>query len=135
MRAFVTGGTGLLGNNLIRILVDNGHQVTALVRSAKKAEIILGGLQVEVVTGDMMNVESWAHHMRDCDVLFHTAAYFRETFRRGDHWTPLENVNVTQTVRLFELAEKNGVGKIVHTSSTSTIRKRKDGKLSDEAIG
>ncbi|MDQ0059971.1 SDR family NAD(P)-dependent oxidoreductase [Paenibacillus harenae] len=132
MHAFVTGGTGLLGSNLIRILVERGYRVTALARSAKKAETLIGGLQVKVVTGDMMDVESWAHYMKDCDVLFHTAAYFRETFRRGDHWTNLEKVNVTQTVRLFELAEKYGVGKIIHTSTNATIRKRKDGQISDE---
>jgi len=133
MRAFVTGGTGLLGSNLVRLLVENGWQVTVLARSAKKAEAMIGGLQVEVVTGDMMAVDAWAHRMENCDVLFHTAAYFRETFRSGDHWTNLEKVNVTQTVRLFDLADKHGVGKIVHTSTNATIRKRKDGQISDES--
>lgn len=133
MRAFVTGGTGLLGNNLVRLLAEEKWQVKALARSAEKAEMMIGGLNVEVVIGDLMNVDSWAHHMKDCDVLFHTAAYFRETFRRGDHWTNLEKVNVINTVRLFELAEKHGVGKIVHTSTNATIRKRHDGKISDES--
>ncbi|MCR2806019.1 NAD-dependent epimerase/dehydratase family protein [Paenibacillus soyae] len=133
MRAFVTGGTGLLGGNLIRLLADQGYQIKTLVRSAKKAETLFGGLNVEVITGDMMDIEPWAHHLKDCDVLFHTAAYFRETFRRGDHWTPLHKVNVTQTVRLFEYAEKYGVGKIIHTSTNATIRKRGDGRPSDES--
>ncbi|MFX3631804.1 MAG: NAD-dependent epimerase/dehydratase family protein [Candidatus Pristimantibacillus sp.] len=133
MRAFVTGGTGLLGSNLVRLLADNGYQVKTLVRSAKKAEKLLGGLNVEVITGDMMDIEPWAHHLKDCDVLFHTAAYFRETFRRGDHWTPLKKINVTHTVQLFEYAEKYGVGKIIHTSTNATIRKRKDGMPSDES--
>ncbi len=30
MRAFVTGSTGLLGNNLVRILHQAGHEVWAL---------------------------------------------------------------------------------------------------------
>ncbi|RIX48611.1 NAD-dependent epimerase/dehydratase family protein [Paenibacillus nanensis] len=132
MRAFVTGGTGLLGGNLVRLLAENGYQVKTLVRSAKKAEKLLGGLNVEIITGDMMDIEPWAHHLQDCDVLFHTAAYFRETFRRGDHWTPLKQINVTHTVRLFEYAEKYGVRKIVHTSTNATLRKREDGKPSDE---
>lgn len=133
MRAFVTGGTGLLGNNLVRLLVGNGYEVTTLVRSADKAKTLFSGLNVEVITGDMMNIEPWAHHLKDCDVLFHTAAYFRETFRRGDHWTPLYKINVTQTVRLFEYAEQYGVGKIIHTSTNATIRKRENGELSDES--
>lgn len=132
MRAFVTGGTGLLGGNLVRLLAENGYQVKTLVRSAKKAEKLLGGLNVEVITGDMMDIESWAHYLKDCDVLFHTAAYFRETFRTGDHWASLKKINVTHTVRLFEYAEQYGVGKIVHTSTNATLRKRKDGTPSDE---
>ncbi|MED4583530.1 NAD-dependent epimerase/dehydratase family protein [Brevibacillus choshinensis] len=133
MRAFVTGGTGLLGSNLVRLLVEEKWQIKVLVRSAEKAEKMIGGLNVEVVKGDMMNVDLWAHHMKDCDVLFHTAAYFRETFRKGNHWTNLEKVNVINTIRLFELAEKHGVGKIVHTSTNATIRKRHDGEISDES--
>jgi dihydroflavonol-4-reductase len=41
MRAFVTGGTGLLGNNLIRLLIEQGHEVKALVRSQRKAAQVL----------------------------------------------------------------------------------------------
>ncbi|HUK90777.1 MAG TPA: NmrA family NAD(P)-binding protein, partial [Blastocatellia bacterium] len=37
MKAFVTGSTGLLGNNLVRLLVEQGHSVKALVRSPEKA--------------------------------------------------------------------------------------------------
>jgi uncharacterized protein YbjT (DUF2867 family) len=37
MRALVTGSTGLLGNNLVRTLLDAGHEVWALARSKEKA--------------------------------------------------------------------------------------------------
>lgn len=37
MRAFVTGSTGLLGDNLVRTLLQAGHEVWALVRSKEKA--------------------------------------------------------------------------------------------------
>ena len=36
--AFVTGATGLLGNNLVRALLKKNIQVTALVRSMDKAQ-------------------------------------------------------------------------------------------------
>jgi len=38
MKAFVTGSTGLLGNNLVRLLVEQGYDVKALARSRLKAE-------------------------------------------------------------------------------------------------
>jgi len=36
MRALVTGSTGLLGNNLVRTLLDAGHEVWALASSWKR---------------------------------------------------------------------------------------------------
>jgi len=36
MKAFVTGSTGLLGNNLVRLLVERGYDVKALARSRLK---------------------------------------------------------------------------------------------------
>ena len=132
MKAFVTGGTGMLGNNLVRELVGQGHEVRVLVRSEEKAERLLEGLGVEFVRGDMTNVWGFAPALDGVDVLFHTAAYFRETFAPGDHWPKLEQINITNTTGLFHEAERSGVEKIVHTSSVASIRKREDGRVSDE---
>ena len=38
--AFVTGATGLLGNNLVRSLLKKGIQVTALVRSRQSLRAV-----------------------------------------------------------------------------------------------
>ena len=51
MRVFVTGGTGLLGNNLVRALRAQGHAVRSLVRSKKKADALLSGTGAEIVVG------------------------------------------------------------------------------------
>lgn len=133
MLAFVTGATGLLGNNLVRLLVREGYKVKALARSADKAEKLLGDTGASIVVGDMNDVEAFAPELAGCDVLFHTAAYFREAFSaQGDHWPALERVNIAGTVRLFELARLYGVGKIIHTSSNATIARRPNGQLSGE---
>lgn len=132
MKAFVTGGTGMLGNNLVRELVGRGHEVRVLVRSEEKAGRLLEGLGVKFVRGDMKNFWGFAPALEGVDVLFHTAAYFRETFAPGDHWPELEQINVVNTAGLFQEAERRGVKKIVHTSSNASIRKREDGRVSDE---
>jgi nucleoside-diphosphate-sugar epimerase len=60
MRALVTGSTGLLGNNLVRTLIDAGHEVWALARSKEKAQRELGDTAARVVLGDIRNIlESW----------------------------------------------------------------------------
>jgi dihydroflavonol-4-reductase len=60
MRAFVTGSTGLLGNNLVRTLLQAGHEVCALARSKEKAHTTLGDTGVRMVEGDIRNVADFA---------------------------------------------------------------------------
>src|SRR5690349_9143977 len=100
MKAFVTGSTGLLGVNLVRLLRERGHEVRALVRSPEKARRLLGDTGAQVVAGDLEDVDAFAPALGGCDVVFHTAAYFREYFGPGDHWPALERLNVHATLQL-----------------------------------
>lgn len=78
MRAFVTGSTGLLGNDLVAALVADGWQVRALARSAEKGRAQLGHLAGgDVVVGDLDDVAGFVEALVGVDVVFHTAAYFR----------------------------------------------------------
>jgi dihydroflavonol-4-reductase len=113
--AFVTGSTGLLGNNLVRLLVGRGHRVRALARSRRKAAEQFAGLDVEVIEGDMTDVPAFRDALRGIDVLFHTAAYFRDSYKGGRHWDELFRVNVRGTEALLAAAFEAGVRRLVHT--------------------
>jgi dihydroflavonol-4-reductase len=132
MKAFVTGGTGLLGNNLVRALRAEGHAVAALVRSEPKARKLLGGTGAKLVQGDMENVAAFADELTGCDVVFHTAAYFREYYSAGDHWPKLEAINVHGTLALAEAARVRGVQRVVSTNSSGTIGFGPDGSPGNE---
>ncbi|MGB7848053.1 MAG: SDR family oxidoreductase [Candidatus Acidiferrum sp.] len=119
--AFVTGSTGLLGNNLVRFLVSRGVKVKALARSKEKAKTQFGDLPVEIVEGDMENVAAFAHQLRDIDVIFHTAAYFRDSYKGGKHWRQLYRINVDGTADLFTHSYASGARRIVHTSSVAVL--------------
>lgn len=121
MQTFVTGATGLLGNNLVRELVAQGHSVKALVRSSRKAAEVFGDLPITVVEGDMQDVAAFAPALEGSDVLFHTAAYFREYFQPGDHWQKLEAINIRGTMDLLAQAERRGISKVIYTSSSGVI--------------
>ena len=133
MKAFVTGSTGLLGNNLVRELLEHGFEVRALVRSRAKANKTFAGLNVEIIEGDMENVAGFAKTLEGCDVLFHTAAFFREYYEPGDHWPMLKRINVDATIQLLEAAERAGVKRAVHTSSSGTIGMKPNGAYGDES--
>jgi len=133
MKAFVTGSTGLLGNNLVRLLVAHGYEVKALARSKEKADRLLGDLNITIVIGDMVDVNSFAPEMGGCDVLFHTAAYFREYYLRpGRYWEIFENINIKGTINLFTEAARRGVKKVIYVSTAGVIGKKPSGAPGDE---
>ncbi len=134
MNAFVTGSTGLLGSNLVKLLLEQGWRVSALVRSPEKAQKQLGNSpNLTIVKGDMEEIADFAAQMQGSDVLFHVAAYFREYYGAGDHWAMLQKINITGTVTLIDEALKQGVKKVIYVSSSGVIGTRADGKPGDES--
>lgn len=134
MNAFVTGSTGLLGSNLIKLLLEQGWQVTALARSSEKARRQLGDSpNLTIVQGDMEEIAGFAAKMKGCDLLFHVAAYFREYYGSGDHWAMLEKINIKGTVSLLDEALKQGIQKVIYVSSSGVIGVPDNGKPGDEA--
>jgi dihydroflavonol-4-reductase len=132
MKAFVTGATGLLGNNLVRALRSQGHEVVGLVRSDAKARRLLAGTGASWVVGDVREPQRFADAFAGCDVVFHTAAYFREYYQAGDHQATLDDVNVHGTLALMTIADERRVRKFVHTSSSGTVGSKADGSPGDE---
>lgn len=123
--AFVTGSTGLLGSNLVRLLLAEGWQVKALARRADKLQLQFADLppqRLEPVIGDLLTPATYAGHLRGVDVVFHTAAYFRESYQGGDHEQALMRVNVDGTRQLLLAAGTAGVPRFVHASSIATLR-------------
>ncbi len=121
-KAFVTGATGLLGNNLVRELVARGYAVKALVRSRAKGEQQFNDLpSVELIVGDMADIDAFAPSLQGCDTLFHTAAFFRDNYKGGSHWEALERINVAGTRDLLHQAYRAGIRRFIHTSSIAVL--------------
>ena len=73
MKVFLTGVTGLLGNNIARVLSDRGNEVTALVRSEPAAET-LRGIRLRLVQGDLSSKQTIDEAIANCDAVIHAAA-------------------------------------------------------------
>ncbi|MCA9791125.1 MAG: NAD-dependent epimerase/dehydratase family protein [Candidatus Eremiobacteraeota bacterium] len=120
MRVFVTGATGLLGSNLCHLLIEKGHEVVALVRDPDKARQQLPE-NINFVIGDLESIAAIEDDLAACDGVVHCAAYFREYYKRGNHWPRLERLNVEATMQLAEMAYRQGVKRFVHISSSGTV--------------
>lgn len=131
--AFITGSTGLLGNNLVRLLADKGYRIRALARDANKAARQFGDLDIEVVNGNMNDIAGFAASLRGVDILFHTAAHFRQSYSGGNHWDELYKTNVLGTAALLEQAYAMGIRNMVHVSSIAVLGGDSD-RLVDESM-
>lgn len=134
MKVFVTGSTGLLGNNLVRLLDSKGHQVVGLVRSEEKGKWLLGDTEATLVKGDMRDITSFARRLEGCEALFHTAAYHREYYYRPHtRWEDLDEINIKGTLKLMAEADQRGVRRFIHVSSCGVVGGMKpDGSPGDE---
>jgi dihydroflavonol-4-reductase len=127
IRAFVTGGTGFIGANLVRLLVQEGYQVRALVRSSSYLDN-LRDLDVEIVKGDLNHPDLW-QQMLGCQVLFHVAAHY--SLWQSDR-EQLYADNVLGTRNVLTAARKAKIERTVYTSSVAAIGVGKPGTIVDE---
>ncbi|NJK40525.1 MAG: NAD-dependent epimerase/dehydratase family protein [Acaryochloridaceae cyanobacterium SU_2_1] len=116
LRVFVTGATGFVGANLVRLLLAEGYQVRALVRSQACLDN-LEGLEVERVIGQLGD-PALTGQLQGCQVLFHVAAHY-SLWQRDRSQLYQSNVLGTQT--LLESARAAGIERIVYTSSVAAI--------------
>jgi dihydroflavonol-4-reductase len=116
VRALVTGSNGLIGSNIVRALVGQGHTVRGLVRDTSDVRSLLG-LDVELAPGDVLAPSTLETAMEDCDVVFHTAGIFAYWGHDQRH---LERVVLEGTRNTLAAAQSAGVGRVVLTSSSVT---------------
>jgi dihydroflavonol-4-reductase len=69
----VTGGTGLIGSNVCRLLVEQGDTVRALVRPGSEFEP-LTAIGVEAVEGDVQSLEDVLRAGEGCEYIVNSAA-------------------------------------------------------------
>lgn len=116
MQVFVTGGTGFVGANLIRLLLQQGYQVRALVRPTSRLDN-LQGLEVDLVEGDLTD-PNLAQQMQGCQGLFHVAAHYSLWQADRDR---LYRHNVLGTRQILASARQAGIPRTVYTSSVAAI--------------
>ena len=122
----VTGATGFIGWHVARLLVERGHGVRALVRPSSK----LRELEAEPVTGDLRDAASLERAVAGCGLVFHVAADYRLWARDANE---LYGSNVEGTRNLLEAARRQGVERVVYTSTVGCIGVPK-GSAGDETV-
>jgi len=119
LKAFVTGATGFLGSHVARILAEQGAELRLLVRPTSDVRN-LEGLRADRAVGDLRDATSLEKALAGCDVVFHVAADYR-LWVRGRDSKEMYRSNVEGTRAVLEAARKQGVRRVVYTSSVATM--------------
>ncbi len=126
--AFVTGGTGFIGINLIELLVSKGWDVTALHRSTSKLTY-LKRFPITLVEGSITDRASLERAIpRGIEVVFHVAG---DTSFWSKKNAQQDAINVDGTRNMVEVSAAKGIGTFIHTSSNSVWGRAK-GVITEE---
>ncbi|WP_444996999.1 NAD-dependent epimerase/dehydratase family protein [Aliikangiella sp. IMCC44359] len=114
MKAFVTGGSGIVGYHLINNLLKQGWEVYALARK-NSANTYLTKFDVKLVYGDILDTEQFKADLpNDLDACFHLASL-------TGFWSKVNKqqwkVNVEGTKNIIQLVKEKNISRLIYTSS------------------
>ncbi len=98
----ITGGTGFVGNYLVRHLMEKGKEIKLLVRNPNK--IRESGLSCEYIVGDITDKHSLKEVLKDVEEVYHLAAVFRHGIDPNLIW----KTNYQGTINLIEESLNQG---------------------------
>jgi len=128
VKTLVTGGTGFLGSHLVRVLLERGEDVRCLVRSTSRRDN-LQDLSVELVTGDLSDMDSIRKAIDGCSTVYHCAADYRLWCKNP---AEMYQSNLEGSNNIMQAAFDEGVQKIVYTSTVGCLGLAENGKPADE---
>jgi nucleoside-diphosphate-sugar epimerase len=125
MKILVTGGSGFVGERLIAVLLEMGHDVSSLDVAPSEKYPHLTRI------GDICSAGACEAATAGVNVICHLAALYRDDVRPRERYY---EVNVEGTRRLIEAADRNGVRHIVFASSFSVYGLDDAGKSEEGAL-
>jgi UDP-glucose 4-epimerase len=115
MRIMVTGGTSFIGCHVVRLLAEEGHEITVLARNPDKVPELWSLPSVRCVQGTLTSAGAIAEALRDRDACIHIALGW------GDDAVAMADADTRPGIELFQMAADRGVGHLIYTSSVAVF--------------
>ncbi|CAN5751702.1 NAD-dependent epimerase/dehydratase family protein [soil metagenome] len=118
MKVAVTGGSGVVGAAVVRMLTAGGYEeVRALARS-EESTTRFESLGAIPVPGDLLDIDSLRPLVAGCEIVFNIAGINQMCVRDT---SVMHRVNVDGVSAVVEACNRAGVRRLIHTSSAVTI--------------
>lgn len=133
MRVLVTGATGFVGSHTAVALLEAGHEVRCLVRSAEKLERVFaahGRPAPGFVVGDIGEEAGVKEALEGCDGVVHAAAVVAMQAHRAQE---IRDTNARGVANVVGGAVEAGLRSIVHVSSIGALFVPNGPVLTEEA--
>ena len=121
MSIMVTGGTGFIGNRIVRKLVEQGEEVVCFDLAPPRANLEPYLDRIQVYRGDITQVPHLLEAVNTHGVkkIIHMAALLPPDTEDRPHFGMLVNIQGTNNV--FEVARWTGVERVVYASSIAVF--------------
>lgn len=130
MKILVTGGTGFLGEHIVRELCEAGqHEVTVLSRSKSP---VLSALGVTQISGSVTEGDELEKAIAGCEGVFHVAGVVS---RDPDDSQRMMRTHIDGTRRVMESAARASVRRVVLVSTSGTVAVSASERIHDEQSG
>jgi len=117
MNILVTGPDGVLGNNLVRELLQRNYNITALTEAGKESPT-LDGLPIQKISGNILDASALQEVTKDMDIVIHCAANTSMFPPRS----PIVNkVNIEGTENVVNACIANGVKRLIYVGTANSF--------------
>jgi nucleoside-diphosphate-sugar epimerase len=130
VKAFVTGGTGFIGGEVVRQLRARGDEVVCLVRNPEKGQAV-SDLGCQIAAGDLGDERAIREGMSGCDAVIHAAAVYEVGIPASQRGA-MKEANVGGTERVLGAALELKIPKVVYVSTVGIGQTH--GKVIDESF-
>jgi nucleoside-diphosphate-sugar epimerase len=125
LKVAVTGGTGCLGQALLKELTKSGFDIHLLVLPQEFRNNPVD-INTKIVAGDTNSIEALTALTKDCEAVFHLAGKVHSKPRRTQQQNDFFRINTEGTRTLIRAAKINKVKRIVFYSTVGVF-----GKIAD----
>lgn len=122
-KIIITGGSGFVGRNLVRVMIENNFKPENIVVIDKNKENLkfIRKYKVKTIVANLSEKGDWINEFENADIVINLAAQIS-----SPDYEPFKKNNIDATKNVIGAMKKFKVRKILHFSSAAVLSVRKD---------